>query len=255
MANGRTERKGEPLENEVRLKVRTNETTEMASTPTGTQDEDDIFVKYSQSVDIEKVLHLQKKEGKVYNEENQRILFIPFTKNMKISKKLDLILKHLTNDNGKEACKEAVFVSSGESIQKMITVIEILKQKLVQLQDYDAKHTFVNDTIAKMPDANKLVIGGKDTGKEGIKLNYNQLNFLDYTLVERDMRVGLEKESMESHGLYDGEMLRQVLKVEKLIRVPVMYVYMNFHQMESLPVKYVNKFKNLTSAGWSIQQS
>lgn len=241
------------------------------STPVYSGDESGSLAKFSQNMDLSDTFDLSVVGGKVYNEQNKRVLYIPLSKNSKIGRQLDQILsyieEHKVEENEEDdENKELILIATGNSIQKMVTIVEILKQKIVQLQDYDkterglARTGFRNTSIAKLPEYKQVVISGKVVSKDKIRRNYTQLNFIDYTLMEKQVSVRRRKGKKndigtDKDGLYDRETLNQVLKVDKLVRIPVMYTYLNFHQHEQLPVRYVSKFKNLVSNGWSMQQS
>jgi hypothetical protein len=225
---------------------------------------DDGFMKYSQNVDIQETFKLNRIDGKITNEGGKQVLFLNFSRNVKIRRKLDQIFRFF-EEKSKEETKEIIFIGTGEAIQKMITIIEIMKQKIVQLQNYEKidgelQSKVKNNLIAKIPDDNKISITGKISKVEELKLNYNQFNFLDFTLIEKQTKIrSMNKETAnkvtKDNELYDQSLIDSVLKVDKLVKLPVMYVYMNFHKDEQVPVYYVNKFKNLISNGWSIQQS
>lgn len=232
------------------------------------------FFRYSQNMDISDTFNLNMIDGKVYDENNQEVLYIVVNKNSKINRKLDQVLKHIKdqeNTNKDSDTKEVIFIAnSGNSIQKLISIVEILKQKLIQLQDYDKdnkkigiNNSFKNKTVAKLPEYDNIIISGKVVENNKIKVNYSQLNFMDYSLIEKEVDVNNKRQkkikgkstNLEKEGLYDKKIIEGILKVNKLVKIPVMYIYMNFHKSEELPVKYVSKIKNLMSNGWSIQQS
>lgn len=253
------------------------EAGEKVSTPVYSGEEAASFVKYSQNMDLPDTFNLSMLNGRIYNEESKKVLCITLSKNAKIGRQLDRILKFIkdhkdTESEGEDENKEIILVATGDSIQKMVTIVEILKQKISQMQDYDKSYKdipragFQNTSIAKLPEYSKVVISGEVVGSDKIRLNYTQLNFIDYTLMEKQVCVNSKRqckkrgkkrdvEDYMKDGLYDRDTLNQVLKIDKLVKVPVMYIYMNFHRHEELPVKYVSKFKNLVSNGWSIQQS
>lgn len=216
------------------------------------------FVKYSQNMDISTSLGLDiNNNGEVINKDGDRVLYIPMGKNVKIRRKLESILGYLWKDleTNKKACKEVVMIASGgDSVQKMISIVELLKQKLNQLQNLDGKDGFSNNCIAKLP-AEKLVISGKEIPNGKLSFNFTQLNYVDYMLIEQESPKRLRTGNSVSDEVHDKETLKQVLRINKLMKVPVMYVYLHFYGEENLPVKYVNKFKNLAADGWSMQQS
>lgn len=242
-----------------------------ASTPVFSGDESGSLAKFSQNMDLSDTFDFSVIGGKVFNEQNERVLYIPLSKNSKIGRQLDQILRFIEErkegeSEGDDGNKEIILIATGNSIQKMVTIVEILKQKILQLQDYDmteqgpARSGFRNTSIAKLPEYNQVVISGQVVSQDKIRRNYTQLNFIDYTLMER--RVSVRKRTgkkndfgKDEDGLYDRETLNQVLRIDKLVKVPVMYTYMNFHRHEQLSVRYVSKFKNLVSNGWSMQQS
>lgn len=229
------------------------------------------FIKYSQNIDLSNSFNLNIEKGKVFNEYNERILYLLINKNSKINKKVDQILKfikEIANNDNSNNNKEILFIANdGDSIQKMITIIEIIKQKIIQLEDYDkAKDKFLNDNKAKLEEYEKIVISGEVISNDKMKLNYTQLNYLDFTLIEkqisRKVKNNKRKKRKENNKvvingkeLYNKEIIERILKIDKLIKIPVMYVYMNLHGSKEIPVKYANKYKNLISNGWSIQQS
>ncbi|KAG0677474.1 hypothetical protein C6P40_002275 [Pichia californica] len=228
------------------------------------------FQRFSQNIDLQECFKLEMIDGKIYNENKDRVLYLIINKNSKINKKLDQILKYLNggdeDDDNKIKNKEIIFIANdGECIQKMISIIEIFKQKIIQLQDIKEKDKdlFENKSIAKVKEYEKIIISGEVLNNDKIKMNYTQLNFIDFTLIEKVINRNITKrknkkknlQNKETNGLYEKSIIEEILKVEKLTKIPVMYVYMNLHGENELPIKNFNKYKNLVAQGWSIQQS
>lgn len=203
-----------------------------------------IFVKCSETIDLVDLFGFKIQGNQVFNKEGNKVLYLNINKNVKIHKKLNSILQFLNNDR-----HELFMVATGEGIQKMITIVEILKQKVTQLAETEKTIHIKNELIARTPDQNKIMVSGQSLDRK-LEYNYSQLNYLDFTLSKR---VIGNKETNIS-GLYDKDVLVQELKVNNLIKVPVLYVYMNFHSSRKSPDKVLKKFKDLVSNGWSIQQ-
>lgn len=233
---------------------KTRQNTAYSTSNSGFGTDPGYFDKLSESIDIKEMLGLTIREGKVFNNEGQYVLYIVANKNMKISKKLDLILEYLQRDE--DDGKEIIIVSVGDSYQKSITVIEILKQKIKQKQKGRAG-AFRNDAIAILPRSESLVIKGETVREDKLPFNYSQLNFLDFKIQEREFG---DKARMDSNGevyrendLYDRGTIDSVLKVDKPVKQPVIYTYMLFHREQVTPMRYVKKISFLLSNGWSEQ--
>lgn len=216
---------------------------------------DPTFIKYSQNIDIEKTFGLHKDTDgkKIYNSDNKQVLVILFGKNFKISKKLDIILKYL-KEGGDNDDKEIVMIGIDKSIQKMITVIEILKQKIQQIgeEEEDGK----NDMVAKIKDSKKVLIKGVEESEVGLEFNYHQFNYIDFTIIERkEMKtVSGDRESATIGEVYDKALINDVLK-NKVVNVPVLYSYIKFEKSKTSLVSNINQFKGLMNNGWSGQNS
>lgn len=245
------------------MKKRTSETTssqpdKRQKTTKETDFSDETFDKYSQNVDIETALRLHKDNtGRVYNSENKQVLMMIFGKNFKIGKKLDVILeylkKHGAGDEG-DSDKEIIMIGVGKSVQKMITVIEILKQKIEPLGDIDEEgdgdgSRVKNNMIAKIKDSDKVRIKGVEAD-EKLKFNCHQFNHLDFTTVEKEQESG---DTVTTNGeIYDKNVIEDILK-NKVVDIPVMYSYIKLEKTKTSSICAINRFKDLMKNGWSKQ--
>ena len=219
------------------------------------------FIKYSQTIDIKKVFNLHMRDNKVYNSEGNQIMYITMNKNVKIRNKLDSIIKYLQKvDKEVDNNKEIIMISiNGEAIQKMISIVEILKQKVKQIGNEMEENKFNNNSIAKV-----VKEGNNDKGNEivsdgELEYNYYQLNYVDYKIEEcnskKDNKDNNIKDISSGEGIYSRKVINEVLKVDKVKKIPVMYIYMKFHKSKSTPINSVNQIKELMNKGWSIQQN
>lgn len=231
-----------------------------------TEFNDETFDKYSQNVNIETVLRLHKdNNGRVYNSENKQVLMMIFRKNFKISKKLDVILEYLkkqaTGDN-EESDKEIIMIGIGKCIQKMITVIEILKQKIESIGDIDEEDEgdgehFKNNMIAKIKDSDKVRIKGVEDD-EKLKFNYRQFNHLDFTIINKEQESGGRMITSSTNGeeVYDKDVIDDILK-NKVVNIPVMYSYIKLekknNKTSTLSICDINLIDELKKNGWSEQ--
>lgn len=231
------------------------------------------FIKHSQNIDIGATFNSAEDYNDIIDDE---MLQIVINKNNKIRKRLDQLLKYVIGGLDKsDQCKELLLIAKGDGVQKMITIVEILKQKIFNSDrdTIDFAHLGIsmkndkndkNDKLANIEAYDKVWIKDKENDKIGV--NYQQFNFLDFTLVEKKVDLKLKSRSNSkskkhknkstvSTDIYDKAIIESNLKVDKLIKVPVMYVYFNFHKCDQLPVKFVQKYKKLIDSGWSIQES
>lgn len=218
------------------------------------------FIKYSQTIDIKKIFNLHMRDNKVYNSEGNQIMYITMNKNVKIRNKLDSIIKYLQKvDKEVDNNKEIIMISiNGEAIQKMISIVEILKQKVKQIGNEMEENKFNNNSIAKV-----VKEGNNDKGNEIIsdgelEYNYYQLNYVDYKIEEFTGKKDIKDNNIKDitgEGIYSRKVINEVLKVDKVKKIPVMYIYMKFHKSKSTPINSVNQIKELMNKGWSIQQN
>lgn len=221
------------------------------------------FIKYSQTIDIKKVFNLHMRDNKVYNSEGNQIMYITMNKNVKIRNKLDSIIKYLQKV-GKEVDnnKEIIMISiNGEAIQKMISIVEILKQKVKQIGNEMEENKFNNNSIAKVVKEGNNNKGNEIVSDGELEYNYYQLNYVDYKIEEcnskkdnKDIKDNSIKD-ITGEGIYSRKVINEVLKVDKVKKIPVMYIYMKFHKSKSTPINSVNQIKKLMNKGWSIQQN
>lgn len=232
------------------------------------------FIKHSQNIDIGATFNSDEEYNDIIHDE---MLQIVISKNNKIRKRLDQLLKYIIEGLDKnDQCKELLLIAKSDGVQKMITIVEILKQKIFNNDRDTIRFTDLgingmkkdkndkNDKLANIEEYDKVWI--KDRENDKIEVNYQQFNFLDFTLVEKKVDLKLKSrsslkskkhknKSTISTDVYDKAIIEDNLKVDKLIKIPVMYVYFNFHKCDQLPVKFVQKYKKLIDSGWSIQES
>lgn len=222
------------------------------------------FIKYSQTIDIKKVFNLHMRDNKVYNSEGNQIMYITMNKNVKIRNKLDSIIKYLQKiDKEVDNNKEIIMISiNGEAIQKMISIVEILKQKVKQIGNEMEENKFNNNSIAKVVKEGNNNKGNEIVSDGELEYNYYQLNYVDYKIEEcnskkdnKDIKDNNIKDISSGEGIYSRKVINEVLKVDKVKKIPVMYIYMKFHKSKSTPINSVNQIKELMNKGWSIQQN
>lgn len=202
-----------------------------------------VSMKYSEKMDLKQTFDLKLEKEQLVSKDGSKVLFLVITKNSKIKKQLDKIFKSLDNDY-----EQLLMVSKGDGIQKMITITEILKQKLKQLQTTEDKDV-ANNMIAKTENLDVIKVQGQIHDQK-YEYNYNQLNFLDSTIKEKN----IFHESVEIEGTYDKNILNEELKVKKSVNSPVLYIYMTFHSNEKNPDNINRKLNSLVSTGWSLQK-
>lgn len=205
--------------------------------------------KLSKTIDIFNTLDLELVDHEVHDKNGNKVLYSNITKNSKIDKQINKALTFLNSNNEKsEVEKELLLIGKGEGIQKMITIIEILKQKLNQLKKPSGDQVVTNDMIAKTENRDEVIIRGVKSDSK-IESNYSQLNYLDYIETTRESKT----KSTEIEGVYDKKVLDDILKVDKTVKVPVLYIYMHFAGTKNKSNRSTNKINNLVSNGWSIQ--
>lgn len=200
-------------------------------------------VKYSEKMDLKTTFGLKLDRHQIVSNDGSKLLFLVITKNCKIGKQLDKILNCLNNN-----VEQLLMVGHGDGIQKMVTIIEILKQKMRQTQP-DAKPDVTNDMIARTENFDLIKLKGQ-LHDEKYEYNYNQLNFLDFTSKEKD----IVPKDIAVEGLYNRDIINEELKVKKTLKTPVLYIYMTFHSEEKESESTVKKINNLVASGWSLQR-
>ncbi|ODV84181.1 hypothetical protein CANARDRAFT_191888 [[Candida] arabinofermentans NRRL YB-2248] len=209
----------------------TYESTQVDTSQSITSTINDDDLKYSQNIII----------NSQFNNNKDNLIRLIINKNDNLNKKLNKILNIINKSDSKEL--EFLFIAKNENIQKLITIIEILKQKLNKKQTKQTHNTnFKNDKFAKIDNLNNVYINNTQ-----INLNYSnfkQFNILDYTTIQKS----------ELKGKNSGDF--NDLKLNKFIKLPVFYIYLNlnnYNKVDDVPLQYTNKCNRLISDGWTVQ--
>lgn len=194
------------------------------------------------------------------------------TKNDNIHDKLSSILKILNNnnsnneilnDNNEQNTIEFLFLSmDSNSIQKLISIIEILKQKFNILnsntgnENNNEKLNFKNDKLSK----NIYSYNKDNKDNDNININYylRQFNYLDFTNVEK---TSIKKAKKERKGDEEDDKLKLLnsdsnnKNGNKLIKTPIFYINLIFSLNNSNFNSnfYNSKFKFLKENNWTLQ--
>ena len=197
-------------------------------------------------------------------------------KNDSIKKRISKILK-LLQEKKKESDIEILLIASGKSIQKLVTIVEIVKQKIGIRREDTCKLDKAerNRRNAKIDGMDKVVIGIQEA--QGLRFYFDQFNYLDYSLMsgpefqmqqrkktKKSAEVDAQAENIQStlnttvkeNGGYTRKEL-EVLKLPKDVKIPVFYSYMNFRpegQDSTLSDELQDKFTGLSEEGWSRQR-
>ncbi|OWB73545.1 hypothetical protein B5S31_g3292 [[Candida] boidinii] len=194
------------------------------------------------------------------------------TKNDNIHDRLSSILKILNNnisnneilnDNNEQNTIEFLFFSmDSNSIQKLISIIEILKQKFNILnsntgnENNNEKLNFKNDKLSK----NIYSYNKDNKDNDNININYylRQFNYLDFTKVEK---TSIKKAKKEGKGDEEDDKLKLLnsdsnnKNGNKLIKNPIFYINLMFSLNNSNFNSnfYYSKFKFLKENNWTLQ--
>lgn len=194
------------------------------------------------------------------------------TKNDNIHDRLSSILKILNNnisnneilnDNNEQNTIEFLFLSmDSNSIQKLISIIEILKQKFNILnsntgnENNNEKLNFKNDKLSK----NIYSYNKDNKDNDNININYylRQFNYLDFTKVEK---TSIKKAKKEGKGDEEDDKLKLLnsdsnnKNGNKLIKNPIFYINLMFSLNNSNFNSnfYYSKFKFLKENNWTLQ--
>ncbi|GME90868.1 hypothetical protein B5S32_g1046 [[Candida] boidinii] len=194
------------------------------------------------------------------------------TKNDNIHDRLSSILKILNNnisnneilnDNNEQNTIEFLFLSmDSNSIQKLISIIEILKQKFNILnsntgnENNNEKLNFKNDKLSK----NIYSYNKDNKDNDNININYylRQFNYLDFTKVEK---TSIKKAKKEGKGDEEDDKLKLLnsdsnnKNGNKLIKNPIFYINLMFSLNNSNFNSnfYNSKFKFLKENNWTLQ--
>ncbi|GME99107.1 unnamed protein product [[Candida] boidinii] len=195
------------------------------------------------------------------------------TKNDNIHDKLSSILKILNNnnnsnneilnDNNEQNTIEFLFLSmDSNSIQKLISIIEILKQKFNILnsntgnENNNEKLNFKNDKLSK----NIYSYNKDNKDNDNININYylRQFNYLDFTNVEK---TSIKKAKNQGKGYEEDDKLKLLnsdsnnKNGNKLIKNPIFYINLIFslNNSDFNSNFYNSKFKYLKENNWTLQ--
>lgn len=146
---------------------------------------------------------------------------IDITKNDKIQRRLSKVLS-LIQDH-----RSVLLMAKGDGIQKLVTITEIIKQKLGQ----------TNKQMAKLDGAADVTIGDRSVDLSGI--NVVQLNYLDYILEERPIKTSNIRVSYSPEDLAE-------LRVNTMTKVPVVYAFLDLDADDGAIIR-------LTENGWTRQ--
>jgi len=193
-------------------------------------------------------------------------------KNDSIKKRLSKILK-LLQERMKEPEIEILLIASGQSIQKLVTIVEIVKQKIgVQVSEKSKMDKVErNRRNAKIDGMQKVVVGDKEV--RNLRFRFDQFNYLDYSLMsESEFRQQRRKrakgkteitgsktgrnQTVTENGGYTRREL-DALKIQKDVKIPVFYSYLNFrpeNQDAEISSELKDKFTGLVEEGWSRQR-
>lgn len=166
--------------------------------------------------------------------ENPDIQTIIITKNDNIQRKLDAILRGLLRSN-ETPLEEVMILAKGESIQKMITIVEILKQKITE----------------KTP----ISIGEENVSLPfNSYLQYSKIDSISVTLSQTDPDMA----PVEVNGkeFYTKEQLNQ-LKPQREEKIPIFKVIFKLFAKENShkDVRNILDNKEVEFTGWSCQKS
>ncbi|GME73917.1 unnamed protein product [Ambrosiozyma monospora] len=208
--------------------------------------------------------------------------------NDKIKQRLNQIFRWLDNkqqnsstldDNG----YELLLISRNDGIAKMVTITEIIKQKMNNLRKETATKKrkrqgfsgqisneiapvkIKNDRLATY-ESQKTVKVGKEEVTSFSGFDYKQFNYLDFVSIQKselkskkksnkDILHPVQQTRNEGGSINFTREHLDLLKIDKTIQLPVLYTYFSFSpQNNGLPAKLVKRFENLIKDGWSVQE-
>ncbi|OUM54148.1 hypothetical protein BVG19_g3501 [[Candida] boidinii] len=197
------------------------------------------------------------------------------TKNDNIYDKLSSILKILNNksndcsiDNNEQTTDFLFLSMDSNSIQKLISIIEILKQKFNILNsntgnendngsgngngNNNKKLNFKNDKLSK--NIYSYDKGNKDNDNININYYLRQFNYLDFTNVEKkSVNENNQEEDYGKLKLLNSDSNNK--NGDKLIKKPIFYINLIFSSNNSnFNSDFFNsKFKFLKENNWTLQ--
>lgn len=192
-------------------------------------------------------------------EDETHMARIVINKNDSISRRISKILKIIKGGENEDEV-EMILIASGESIQKLVTIVEIVKQKIVKRR---SKASEKNDRMANIDGDNVAVIGKSESELPSFWVD--QFNYLDYTLenksdYDKKKKKGKKETSQHTTMGYSKQEI-DILKGDRKIRIPMLYIYLNMRKpsddeskREALKDKIDRKFSELIDGGWSHQQ-
>ncbi|GMG29126.1 unnamed protein product [Ambrosiozyma monospora] len=208
--------------------------------------------------------------------------------NDKIKQRLNQIFRWLDDkeknsstfdDNG----YELLLISRNDGIAKMVTITEIIKQKMNNLRKKSSKEIEINqgvngqisnelapvkiknDRLATY-ESQKMVKVGKDEVTSLSGCDYKQFNYLDFVSIQKSELKSRKKNNTDilqpvQHTTNTGGSINftkehiDLLKIDKTIQLPVLYTYFSFSPLNSgLSAKLLKRFENLIKDGWSVQE-
>ncbi|CDK28524.1 unnamed protein product [Kuraishia capsulata CBS 1993] len=209
--------------------------------------------------------HLQppKKKARLGNvKPNQDVLSTPLIrhegpieikKHTKIQGKISSVLNVLVED-GREnnGFEEVKLMAISESVQKLLTVVEIVKQKVEYISNKQRKKK--NTTAASTESQRVIVIGNQGAiGADRIRYDsfhqYNRLEFFEVKKQPRPTKRQRKKHTKPDGTDYDLEEWGELL-IDTTIKKPILYIMLRFFNSK----EPIDKDETLISEGWTFQE-